>query len=44
MQLPIIAHHASMQIVLMTQSELALQLNVHGADLAGPVHLSSSTL
>lgn len=32
-------HHAGMQIVLMTQSELALQLNVHGADLAAPVHL-----
>lgn len=32
-------HHAGMQIVLMTQSELALQLNVHGADFAAPVHL-----
>jgi len=32
-------HHAGMQIVLMTQSALALQLNVHGADLATPVHL-----
>lgn len=32
-------HHAGMQIALMTQSELALQLNVHGAALATPVHL-----
>jgi hypothetical protein len=35
----LVVHHAGMQIVLMTQSERALQLNAHGADLAAPVHL-----
>jgi len=32
-------HHAGMQILLMTKSELSLQLNIHGASLAAPVHL-----
>lgn len=36
--------HAGMQIALMTQSELALQLNVHGAELAAPVHLFGDVL
>jgi hypothetical protein len=32
-------HHAGIQVLLITQSGMALQLNVHGADLAVPVHL-----
>jgi len=32
-------HHAGMQVLLMTESELSLQLNVHGASLVAPVHL-----
>ena len=36
--------HAGMQIILMTQSELALQLNVHGAEIAAPVHLFADVL
>lgn len=35
----LIVRHAGFQIALLTQSRLALQLNVHGADLAAPVHL-----
>lgn len=31
--------HAGMQVILMTEAGLSLQLNVHGADLAAPVHL-----
>lgn len=36
--------HAGMQILLLTQSELALQLNVHGADLASRVHLFADSV
>lgn len=40
----LVVHHAGMQIILIIQSELTLQLNVQGADLAAPVHLFADVL